>query len=220
MSATTPDGIYGLENGDSGDPITESQTQAASIQAAFDKRQRFDYVWANTAARNAQTGMQQGSRGYQADIRTEYLYDNGAWRLALPYAEFTATSASFGTAGGQPVGVFNVDTATSTDTAFVTSDGSTSGVLFLTNPGIYAVYSLTNINTPTTSPGSMDLTNTATYSLASVIHRTQMPTSEILGGNVAPAIRTTTSNAPIGFWANIAHSNSSINTRVRIARIG
>ena len=63
--------------GDSASDVTESQLQGASIQAALSHHGAY---WADAAARGAQTGMQQGETGYQADTGFYYTYIGGSWR--------------------------------------------------------------------------------------------------------------------------------------------
>lgn len=78
---TSPDNIVKWTNADSGSLIQASQTQGDSVQAALSKRERYEFVWANDAERTAQTGMAEGSRGYQIDSRTDYLYRTSSWRV-------------------------------------------------------------------------------------------------------------------------------------------
>lgn len=40
------------------------------------------YRWPNEAARNAETGMQAGDRGYQEDTASDYIYTGSLWRSA------------------------------------------------------------------------------------------------------------------------------------------
>lgn len=79
--ATSPDSIVKWTLNDPVSLTQESQAQGDSIQAAFNKRQRYDFVWANDAARTAQTGMVEGSRGYQIDTRIEWVYLSSAWKV-------------------------------------------------------------------------------------------------------------------------------------------
>jgi hypothetical protein len=53
---------------------------AASMQAALAIRSRYDFVWTNVGDRNAQTGMVDGSRGYQIDTGYDYKYNGTSWR--------------------------------------------------------------------------------------------------------------------------------------------
>lgn len=148
MPATTPDDIYMLDKSGSASLVQESQTQAATIQAAFNKRQRFDYVWPTSVEQAAQTGMVQGSRGYQVDTKSEYLFDNGSWRLSIPHAEYTA-SKTIPNAGASStnVGNFAVDSAHTTDAQFTTP--TSDGTITLANPGLYAFSANVDFGTPT-----------------------------------------------------------------------
>lgn len=92
VDATTPDGIAQWEKSDPASLIQESSTQAASIQAAFNKRQRYHYVWADSTERDAEVGMVDGSTGYQLDTRSDYVWSGTAWNPWMVSAQtFTAT---------------------------------------------------------------------------------------------------------------------------------
>jgi hypothetical protein len=116
--ATTPDAIAKWTGSDPVSLVQESQTQAASIQAALDKRERFDYVWADQSARTAQTGMVQGSRGYQVDTRTEYTYDNSAWRRNVMFAEYNHPTQSIPSGVVTAVTGLTINASASTDLTF------------------------------------------------------------------------------------------------------
>lgn len=80
MPVTTPDSIFYPDVSVPASEIANLGTMATSIQAALALRSRFDYVWANTAARTAQVGMVAGARGYQIDTGYDYKYNGSAWR--------------------------------------------------------------------------------------------------------------------------------------------
>lgn len=139
--ATTaaPISIYFTDPAQPGSSENESATQASSIHAQFAMRERYDFTWANDAERAAQTGMVQGSRGYQLNTKTEYLFDNGSWRLALSYAEYNQSSVQ-----QIPNGVETSFTnltfvpGASTDSTF-TSVSPINGAITIVNPGVYAL---------------------------------------------------------------------------------
>lgn len=79
MPTTSPDDIFYADVTTPGSLETISATQAASIQAAFNKRQSYYYRWADVAARTAQTGMRVGDLGYQVDTNVEYQYSGTEW---------------------------------------------------------------------------------------------------------------------------------------------
>jgi len=82
MATTTPDSVYFPLATDAIAPLhTVFANLASSTQTALNKRQRFTFVWANSAARTAQTGMVAGSTGYQVDTKDEYTYTGSAWNL-------------------------------------------------------------------------------------------------------------------------------------------
>lgn len=74
--ATTPDGIAYLTTGSAVNPVTESSTQASSVQTALSLRPFYNYVWANAAGRTGQTGMRPGDLGFQSDTGVAYQYVN------------------------------------------------------------------------------------------------------------------------------------------------
>lgn len=67
---------------------TESALQATSIENALNtivaSRAINTYKWANTAARNAQTGMSQGDTGDQLDNNTMWRYSGTTWLQVGP----------------------------------------------------------------------------------------------------------------------------------------
>lgn len=136
---TSPDAIAMWDNGDPASIVQESQTQGASVQSALSKRERFDFVWANSAERTGQTGMVQGSRGYQIDTKTEYLYDNSNWRLALSYGEYNQGSPqSIPNAVETSLTGLTIVPTSSTDSTFV-SVNSVTGAITIVTPGVYSL---------------------------------------------------------------------------------
>jgi hypothetical protein len=81
VSPTSPDNISRWEIGDPASLVQMSQTMGDSIQAAFAKRERYFFTWANQSERDAQTGMVAGSMGDQIDIQADYIYTGSAWRI-------------------------------------------------------------------------------------------------------------------------------------------
>lgn len=137
---TSPDNIVKWTNSDPASLPVASQAQGDSVQAALNNRERYDFVWANSGERAGQSGMVQGSRGYQVDTRTEYIYDNSVWRLSTPHAEYTFSATPI-TSGGspKPVGNLTFDATQSTSTTFTTTSASpATGQIIVTDPGIYA----------------------------------------------------------------------------------
>lgn len=216
MGATEGDGIYMLDKSGSASLVQESQTQAATIQAAFDKRQRFDYVWDTSTERTAQTGMVQGSRGYQVDIRSEYLFDNGGWRLAIPHAEYTATKTIPNAgASSTTVGNFTMDSNHTTDTQFTTA--TSDGTITLANPGLYAFSANVDFNTPTiTARFFIELTN------GSIILARAVGNSDTILSIALPNLFLEVSSFPISLGAYQASGSSraSVTSRLRVTRLG
>ena len=100
---TSPDNITYPTTGDGFALTTNLATMAASIQTAFTNRfaskQANTYVWANAAARTAQTGMTIGDIGYQTDtafsraFRREYGEPPAAWRRSRTARPVSAAAA-------------------------------------------------------------------------------------------------------------------------------
>lgn len=72
--ATDPDGISYAELGDEVDPVTESSTQASSIQNALNNRILYSYRWPTVTEKKAQTNMGVGDTGYQEDTNSPFIY--------------------------------------------------------------------------------------------------------------------------------------------------
>lgn len=172
MTEVTTNGIVKWTNADPSSLVQESQAQGDSIELALSKRERFDFVWANSAERTAQTGMVQGSRGYQVDTKSEYLYDSSVWRLAIPYAEFTLAQKSIPSAVYTSLGNLSEVAANTTDTNLV-AEGA-NGVFTIINPGVYgfSIYSTSDNGqglpgqshvVVTTTPGGLGLHITRGY---------------------------------------------------------
>ena len=107
---TTPDSIVYPVSTDQVAPLeTVFANLAASVQTALNRRASYDFRWANTAARTAQTGMRTNDIGYQIDTDIEFRFNgttwilwNQAWRLFSPsFTNLTVGNAS--TSGGYTV---------------------------------------------------------------------------------------------------------------------
>lgn len=219
VDATSPDGIALWTNADPVSLVQESQTQGATIQAALNKRERYDFVWANSSERTSQTGMVQGSRGYQIDTKSEYIYDNSAWRLAAPHIEFTTSKSNIANGTVAYVGTFAVDNPPTTDSAMATV--GSDGIIVIANPGLYAISSLsTMVATPATDRTFLDLALSTDDS--QLIQRVSIVTGEDKGSISMPNLRITSSNVNCYFkiFRNVTTPSQPVTTRVRVTRIG
>lgn len=221
-STTTPDNIVVWTTADPTSVVAESQTQATSIQAAFDKRQRYDFVWDDSADRTAQTGMVQGSRGYQIDTATEYMYDNSNWRLFTPHIEFTASKGSFANGVVTLVGNFSLDNTPTTDANLAVPGGD--GIITIARPGLYAVSSLSRMNSTGSNPatGRTFLDFALSSDDSALVQRVSIATGEDTGSITMPNLRITAANTDCYFkiYRTVATTSIAVNTRVRITRIG
>lgn len=211
-----------LDNGESivladgtsaGDPFASVNALANSVADLMGNRERFDYTWANSTERTAQTGMVQGSRGYQEDTKTEYIYDP-TWRLALPWAEFTASKTGSDSGSTTTAGTLSLDATQSTDSVFVVPGAS--GILTLVRPGVYLISVTAQIGIATTGRTFVEIL----YPGSTVYSRSSIVVGEDTGTLTAP-VRTVSDNTSISvnFFKTVGGS-STTNTRVRIARIG
>ncbi len=216
VSPTTPDNISRWTAADPSSIVQESNTQGDSIQLALLKRMRYTYVWANSAARTAQTGMTQGSLGYQVDTKTEYIYDNSTWRLALSYGEYERSSAqSIPNTTETTLTSVTIDAANTTDTVFATVNSGT-GVITLVNPGIYSLSLTVGMSggLGATSYAALRPDNTGT-----------LPPLSLSGFNASastvalPFLRTTITNYTI-YPRMYQSSGGASNTAYTILRIG
>jgi hypothetical protein len=214
-------GSIALDNGESvyihdgtgsADPVAISAAEGSSVANLMKNRERFDYTWADSSERTAQTGMLQGSRGYQEDSKTEYVYDNSAWRLATPYIELTASSQSVGAGVYVAQTGWTVDSSRSTDSTFVTVSGNAFTIV---KSGIYIISATSQI-----SPiGASAWTNWTTDTPATAT----IAISDFVGGisTVTLPYRTSADNTILYLWAyNSSASTLAAGRVVRITRLG
>lgn len=224
MPVTTPDNIpYPDTSSPQNQPAYMGAT-AQGVQNALNARQRYTYVWANATARGAQTGMVQGSTGYQIDTRTDYIYDSGAWRLALSYAEYTSNQSVNGSTYYSPSTLSQVSSLT-TDPNFTTAvvSGSATYISFA-QPGIYSLawtVSFNGVSGTVEGIGQFSpTTSTAVpYSINSTVVNNALRQTTV----VMPFFRTTNSGQPIYLWYyhNSANGTSwNTTTTLRVGRLG
>lgn len=214
-TTASPVNIYFTDPSQPESSENESATQASSIHAQFALRERYDFVWANDAERTAQAGMVEGSRGYQINTKTEYRFDNGVWRLAIEYAEFSTTK-TIANAAGAGAGVFALDAARSTSST-VAAPG-TDGIITITNPGLYMISATTSFPAGVTNSGDSSL-NIASGS--TTYGRTVVAAGQTYIFASAPAVFVTVPNTQI--YIEIYQSSGasrSMVTRLSLTRIG
>lgn len=206
--------VYIHDGTGSADPVAISAAEGSNLANLMKNRERFDYTWANSVERTTQTGMVQGSRGYQEDIKTEYIYDNSDWRLALPWSEFTASKSTGDTAITTTVGTLSIDSTQSTDANFVTPGAS--GILTLVQPGVYLISVTLATNAATTGRTFIEIL----YPGSTVYSRSSIVVGEDTGTLTTP-MRTTAANTSfsVNFY-KITGGTTTVATRVRIARLG
>lgn len=216
VDATSPDGIALWTNSDPVSLVQESQTQGATIQAALNKRERYDFVWAISSERTSQTGMVQGNRGYQIDTKSEYIYDNSAWRLNTPHAEFTA-SKSIPTASQVGIGTLSIDSPASTSSTFVTAIAD--GQIRIVEPGIYGITISVDWGTAASGDTRVDISTVPPPSESGTIVRGFISSTVRFVSASVPNKRITAANTDIYFHiVQTIGANKTANSRVYVTR--
>lgn len=210
---TTPDNIVSATTGDGVTIAAATTALANSVQTALNNRQRYEYVWANAAARTTQAGMVNGSTGYQVDTKSEYIYDASAWRLKLQYVQFDQPSQAIANNTYTAPSALNANSGLSTDTTFVTS---ASGQLTLAQPGIYSISWTATAASPVTS-GFLVITS----DLAHTQFLTIAPWTAGVSTATLPFYRTTAANTTIyPFLFQGSGATVNITSNLRIGRLG
>jgi len=82
MALTSPSNLFSPDAGDGYALVTDLAAMQDSVQTALNTRVRTstDYLWANAAARTAQTGMVAGQKGYQTDTGITYRRNASTWK--------------------------------------------------------------------------------------------------------------------------------------------
>lgn len=210
MATTTPDSIFYRTGVDTFSDAAESASQASSVQNALSLRQGYNFVWANSTARTGQTGMTQGSTGYQVDTKTPYIYDNSAWRLQTSYSEWVQTVQSVATGVFTQPTTMTYQSGTSTDATFVSVTG---GNITIAQPGIYAMSWVANIATATTT-SFIDITSDVAHTQILAISPF---TFDVAQANI-PFIRITAANTILYLW--VRHQTGAAANMTSTFRIG
>jgi len=188
---TTPDSIayWTTSPSDPASIVTESATQAASIQLALDKRQNYDYRWADSAERSVETGMNFGAQGFQVDTGEGYFFDGAIWKLwDKPVTTYTPTVT------GTSIGSTGTNTAfwsMSSGRVFVEGNivlggaGISVGSTILTRPTTSITYP---VNTPT---GFLTLADTGVQTYTGQVMYESTSTVRFITINVGATYPTT-----------------------------
>lgn len=89
---TSPDNLVKWDTSDPVSIVAPIAQLADSVQEALLERAAKSYVWANKAARDAQTGMSAGHTGFQSDISMFWYYDGTRWN-PMTTSTFASLSA-------------------------------------------------------------------------------------------------------------------------------
>lgn len=211
---------------DENDTIVPHEFMPATMQAVADEialRSRMNFDWADGVEMAAQTKMVEGSRGFRRDTKTEFIYSLGQWRLATPHVEFTANNGNFPNNTLQYVGIFARDDVQSTDPEMVTIPAN--GILQFTNPGVYAVSTVTAMrnaaDTAYAAATGRTFLDLSTVANEANIQRVTIPVGEDRGSMAVPNLRITVANQRIYFqiFRNVADEGGRFTTRARITRL-
>ncbi len=217
---TSPDLLKKWTVSDPPSLIQMSTQLADSMQTALNKRERYDFVWEDAAERTAQTGMVQGSRGYQVDTESDYLYDGGVWLLARAHAQYTFSGQSIPNFTVSYVGALTFSSANSTSTTMTsTSTSPQSGQVIFSQPGVYAYSCTMSLSAGMTSRCFLELVND---SLSVVYCRTSIVVGEDGGTLAFPNLRIL--GGPESVHQRVYHQNSGTLTvasgTIRVTRLG
>ena len=184
MPVTSPDSIYYADGSTPMSAEDISAAEATSVQAAFtnkitNKRQIQTFVWANTAARTAQTGMIAGDFGYQTDTGVTYRYSGTVWVAFYPG----------GIVGVIPTSVAGSGVSYSTTTGLVTFTSATTITVNGCFTSAYRGYSIAFESTGTASNCTMVLRAAGTDSI------TGYDKTELLGRNAIASSSTSLNSA-------------------------
>lgn len=216
MPTTSPDNISYPDISTVQDQPAYMSAHASSVQAALAMRQRYTYVWANAAARTAQTGMTPGSTAYQLDTRSEYKFESGVWRLATPHVEFTCSATNVVVGSVTPIGNFTVDTNRTTASNIATP--ISSGTVQIADSGIYAVSSNTYIGASATGRSFIQVADLTT---SIGMQRTSIGVGEDEGSLSVPNAYLLVAGTQLQFTVyQTTGATRTVTSRTRITRIG
>jgi len=194
-----------------------------AIQTVLDKHERFDYVWPDENARQSETSMVQGSRGYQVDTESEYIFDNFAWQLRTAHTEYTAAHVNIPDGAVTGCGTLTLDASQSTSTTQTsTTDIGGTGQIIFANTGVYAYHALAMVGGPNGTPGEV-FGNRTFIELAvggNVIARQNGVGNETIMGLSLSNLRITSPNQPT--FTQIYQTSTvdqDFETRIRITRL-
>lgn len=212
--------VYVHDGTGSADPVAISAAEGSSVANLMKNRERFDYTWANSTERTGQTGMVQGSRGYQEDTKTEYLYENSQWRIAVPYSEFTSPSVSAVDGNWTTMGSLSIDSTQSTSTTFITSVGSNGGITIV-DPGLYVLSAFAVAASATAGVTLIQMSsNSDPNNAASRLARGSFVNTDDTA-TLTTIQRVAAANTPYYFAIlNNSGGSRTINTRIKITRLG
>lgn len=216
MPTTTPDNIWYTQPGDLYSAEAISAQEASSVQAALGKRERYDFMWATDTEQQNQTGATQGSRGYRTDTRTEYIFDQGAWRLFTPYAEMTFSGTSVPNSSYTDCGALSFKSSTTTSTNFVSPH---DGYIIFAQPGIYSIQARWEVDS-----GSITMANNSFTTFTTTSSTSPAIVIAPFVGNISIAVLsyhvTTNAGERMYFWCNQnSGGTKNLSGWVRVGRV-
>jgi len=216
VQLSIPDGIKKWQVTDGLSFQQMSSAMSDSMQIAFNKRERADWVWANSGERSAQTGMVQGSRGYQIDTETEYIWDNSIWNITRPHTEWTVASKSISSSTVTDVGTLTLDASASTSSTQATIAGQ--GAITVVNTGVYAFHGL--VWTGGIFSGSRTFAE-INQGGSNTICRNNSVNTETMVNICMPNMRITVTNTTVYLrFFQQSGGSLSVQGRIRLTRLG
>jgi hypothetical protein len=141
MPTTSPDNIYYADGTTPASLADITSAMATSVQNAFNVREMQSFSWANSTAKNAQTGMIIGDIGYQIDNLVYYRWDGSGWRIwAKAPAAYTPTISGIGV--GLSNFTFSVASGTVNVSGVAVASGVASGAIIISLPSGFNINSV------------------------------------------------------------------------------
>jgi hypothetical protein len=173
MPTTSPDSIYYADGTTPASLADITSAMATSVQNALNVREAQSFVFANSTAKSAQTGMEIGDIAYQIDNLVYYRWNGSAWKIwakapvayTPTFVNITPTSSTITYSVAS--GVVNITGAINNSTT------TTSGITMTLPTGF-------NIDTTYVYTGSLF------HKLGTASYLDVSPTPTVFDGFVAP----------------------------------
>jgi len=205
MPTTSPDSIY---YADGTTPASLSNITAAiatSVQNALNIREQKNYVWADTTAQSAQTGMAVGDIGYKVDNDVYYIYSGSAWRIwAKQPTAYTPTITGLSTSSRSFI--YSISGGVVSVSGYGISSGVATGQVVISLPSTFNVNAalLPTSNAVIIGTGGLDDASSATNNYSLGVRVVTNSTVGLMGYNAASTtllVVDTSASIPVA-WAS------------------